>query len=298
MEAARLLGWSLPKLDARLLLLHAVPAVLDALTQRRIKLGHAELLAGLPEATQIGTLGKILSDAISVATLKARLSGFALDLSAAIFDKTDCTTCPHHSTRQAALFAEALGEGRCQNRACHAEKTRQALWAKKADLEATYPSVFLDTERAPNTWTLLSATGPTGVGAAQFAACQTCRAFAARLSSQPGQEGVVEAPLCTDLTCHREKVTHPLVLRGTPQGLDKELPATLAQYARQRTALRTEVDGLAALDTALENARQAADEKRRKGAPSQSTVTDHTKKTVVPNAPPPADPTVNPDSLF
>lgn len=228
-EAARLLGWSPTKLDARLLLLHAVPAVLDALTQRRIKLGHAELLAGLPEATQIGTLAKILSDAISVAALKARLSGFALDLSAAIFDKTDCTTCPHHSTRQAALFAEALGEGRCQNRACHAEKTRQALLAKKADLEATYPSVFLDTERAPTTWTRLSATGPTGVGAAQFAACQTCRAFAARLSSQPGQEGVVEAPLCTDLTCHREKLTtaHPVAVSS---------PREVAPSVRQGTA--------------------------------------------------------------
>ncbi|MFZ1494633.1 MAG: PRTRC system protein E [Candidatus Competibacter denitrificans] len=94
----------------------------------------------------------------------------------------------------------------------------------------------------------------------------------------------------------RTALTHPLVLRGTPQGLDQELPTLLAQYARQRTALRTEVDGLAALDTALENARQAADEKRRKGAPSQS-VTDHTKKTVALSTPP-ADPTVNPDSLF
>lgn len=206
-EAARLLGWSLPKLEARLLLLHAAPAVLAALAQRRIKLGHAELLAGLPEATQTGTLAKILSDAISVAALKARISGFALDLNAAIFDKTDCATCPHHSTRQAALFADAVGEGRCQNRACHAEKTRQALLAKKAELETTYPSVFLDTERAPNTWTTLTATGSNSVGAAQFAACQTCRAFAARLSSQPGQEGVVEAPLCTDWACHHEKVT-------------------------------------------------------------------------------------------
>ena len=61
-EAARLLGWSRAKLDARLLLLHAAPAVLDALTQRKIQVGHAELLAGLPEATQNGTLAKILSD--------------------------------------------------------------------------------------------------------------------------------------------------------------------------------------------------------------------------------------------
>lgn len=41
-EAAKLLGWSPAKLDARLLLLHAAPAVLDALASRAIKLGHAE----------------------------------------------------------------------------------------------------------------------------------------------------------------------------------------------------------------------------------------------------------------
>lgn len=96
------------------------------------------------------------------------------------------------------------------------------------------------------------------------------------------------------LQAARAALNHPLVVRGTAEALDQELPTLLAQYGRQRTALRTEAQGLAALETALENARQAADEKRRKHAP----VTDHAKKTVAPNAPPPADPTVNPDSLF
>jgi len=205
-EAARLLGWSPSKLDARLLLLHAAPAVLDALTRRRIKLGHAELLAGLPEATQAGTLEKIVSDGISVAALKERIGGFALDLSAAIFDKGDCAACPHHSTRQAALFEEAVGAGRCQNRVCYSDKTRAALQARKAGLEGQYPAVFLDTERSPETYAPLARSGPGGVGEAQFAACQGCRHFAARLSSQPGQEGTVHAPLCVDLACRREKI--------------------------------------------------------------------------------------------
>ena len=67
-EAARLLGWSRARLDARLLLLHAAPAVLEALKQRHIQVGHAELLAGLPEATQTGTLAKIVGDQITVGT--------------------------------------------------------------------------------------------------------------------------------------------------------------------------------------------------------------------------------------
>ena len=217
-EAAKLLGWSPAKLDARLLLLHAAPAVLDALASRAIKLGHAELLAGLPEATQAGTLAKVLSDGIAVAALKERIGGFALDLGAAVFDKTGCAACRHNSSRQAALFSEAVAGGRCQNRACHGDKTRAALEAKKADLQTRYPAVFLDTERAPDTVAALAEAGPGGVGAAQFVACQGCRHFAARLSTRPGREGQVQAPLCANLACHREKVAAAATPKGSPPG--------------------------------------------------------------------------------
>ncbi len=205
-EAARLLGWTRAKLDARLLLLHASANVLDALAQRRIHLGHAELLAGLPASTQDGTLVRILSDRIAVADLKARIQGFALDLSAAIFDKTACAACPHNSALQSVLFAETVAGGRCQNRACFHEKTQAALAARKAELAGEYPTVFLDTERPADTYTVLSKTGPQGVGAVQFAACQGCQHFAGLLSTQPGREGTVQAPLCANLTCHRAKV--------------------------------------------------------------------------------------------
>ncbi|MFZ1828746.1 MAG: PRTRC system ParB family protein, partial [Candidatus Competibacteraceae bacterium] len=205
-EAARLLGWSCAKLDARLLLLHATASVLDALTQRKIKTGHAELLAGLPPSTQDGTLARILRDGIPIADLKARIKSFALDLSTAIFDKTDCATCPHHSSLQAALFAEAVTDGRCQNRTCFAEKTQTALQARQTELQSEYATVFLDTERPTDTYTVLAKTGPQGVGEAQFTACQGCQHFAARLSTQPGREGVIQGPLCVNLTCHRQKV--------------------------------------------------------------------------------------------
>jgi len=215
-EAARLLGWTRGKLDARLLLLHATPTVLDALTQRKIKTGHAELLAGLPPSTQDGTLVKILSDGIAVADLKARIKGFALELSTAVFDKTDCATCPHNSSLQGALFAEAVEDGRCQNRACFHQKTQAVLQARRDALAEEYPTAFLDTERPADTYTALTATGPEGVGAAQFAACQSCQHFGAMLSSQPGREGLIQAPLCVHLACHREKVAaaHPPVAPG------------------------------------------------------------------------------------
>ena len=217
-EAARLLGWSRTKLDARLLLLHATASALDALTQRKIKTGHAELLAGLPPSTQDGTLAKILRDGIPIADLKARIKSFALDLSTAIFDKTDCAACPHHSSLQEALFAEAVAGGRCQNRTCFAEKTQTALQARQTELQSEYATVFLDTERPADTYTVLAKTGPQGVGEAQFTACQGCQHFAARLSTQPGREGIVQGPLCVNLTCHREKVAagQPAVTPSAP----------------------------------------------------------------------------------
>ena len=57
-------------------MLHASQAVLDALTEGRIKLGHAELLSQLPAKTQDGTLSKM-----SMSTFFDGLSG--------LFDQID-----------------------------------------------------------------------------------------------------------------------------------------------------------------------------------------------------------------
>src|SRR5690606_20016898 len=50
--AAAALGWPVARLRHRLKLLHASPAVLDALMHGTIQLGHAELLATLPAENQ------------------------------------------------------------------------------------------------------------------------------------------------------------------------------------------------------------------------------------------------------
>lgn len=51
-EAARRLGWSRAKLDRRLALAELSEAVKLALDERRIKVGHAELLAAIPADKQ------------------------------------------------------------------------------------------------------------------------------------------------------------------------------------------------------------------------------------------------------
>src|SRR6058998_442407 len=93
-ETARQLGWSPQKLDARLALTACSDTVLKALTERKILVGHAELLAGVPPATQDNVLKSILEHKVAVAVLKAQLGQFARKLADAVFDTRQCGACP------------------------------------------------------------------------------------------------------------------------------------------------------------------------------------------------------------
>lgn len=205
-EAGKRLGFSPKVVEARLLLLNATPDVVDALNRRTIALGHAELLSTLPAETQNGTLTKVLADQVSVADLKKKLDAYTLALASAIFDTTDCRTCPHNSTTQSSLFAEHVGDGRCSDHACFGKKRDAALELKKAALRETYPVVYTDKERDPATHTLLVRSGSFGVGREQFEACRGCGSFGVLMSTRPGEEGRVTEDICFDLECHGQKV--------------------------------------------------------------------------------------------
>lgn len=203
-EAARReLGWSKIKLDSRLLLLNASKAVLDALNRREISVGHAELLSLLPEQTQGGTLEKLVAEGWSVSELKCRIDRFALDLGTARFSTATCQGCVFNSSLQASLFEQNIGEGRCSNRECFAEKTRDYLNVLRNELEERYNGVWLDTEKAPeNTVIVLKAQ----VGNLQFnEGCKQCGSFGAILSSMPGTEGEITEDVCTNTACYQEK---------------------------------------------------------------------------------------------
>lgn len=206
-EALRLLGWSVVKFDARLLLLHAAPEVLNALTGRKIKLGHAELLSQLPNDFQTATLAKILENGYSVADLKSRLASFSLDLSKATFDKSGCNGCPHNSSMQSSLFEEHISEGMCANRACYEQKAQAAMVEKKNSLSEKYAVVFLDTERRPDSYKIICQSGAEGVGKSQFEqGCRQCAHFGALLSTSPDRLGRITEDCCFNLDCHKEKV--------------------------------------------------------------------------------------------
>lgn len=205
-EAAASLGWKPELMERRLALLTCTPAVLEALTQHQIQLGHAELLAGVPPDKQDSVLAGVLAHKIPVGVLKEQLGRFARQLASAIFDTAQCSACPHNSARQAGLFDESLGEGYCQHPTHYDELTLQAVEAKAQGLRDQYPLVHIVKATNGNAYLLVAADGEFGVGAEQYTTCRGCASFGCAVSALPGSYGDVADSQCFDAACHTTKV--------------------------------------------------------------------------------------------
>lgn len=207
-ETALQLGWSLDTLERRLLLLACTTGVLDALVDRRILLGHAELLAGLPHERQDKVLAGIQEHKVSVEVLKKQLGQFARRLADAVFDTAQCANCPHNSAKQSGLFDESLGDGYCQHPEHYEELTLQAIEARALPLRERFPVVKI--VRATDGFIPLpvQADGELGVGADQYGACQGCANFGCSISAMPGTYGQTVESLCFDAVCNAQKVVN------------------------------------------------------------------------------------------
>ena len=125
-EAIRRLGWSRDKFDRRLALANLSEVVKTALDERRIKLGHAELLAAVPGDKQDKALETILKAGLDVNKTRELLMRVTQHLGSACFDKSECTTCPFNSATQRALFETHVEDGYCTNAACFELKAEAA----------------------------------------------------------------------------------------------------------------------------------------------------------------------------
>ncbi|RYM10666.1 PRTRC system ParB family protein [Sphingobium cupriresistens] len=125
-EAARRLGWSKTKLDRRLALAGLCEPVKLALDERRIKVGHAELLAAVPADKQEKALETIIASGLDVGKTRDLLMRVTQSLADACFDKKECTTCPFNSAAQRALFETHIDEGHCTNAGCFELKSQTA----------------------------------------------------------------------------------------------------------------------------------------------------------------------------
>ncbi len=205
-EAARIIGWSLSTLEARLALMNCSNAVLDALNTRTIKLGHAELLAALPKETQDKLLPVIIKEDKSIPEIKKTIEQVACSLSAAIFDKTDCAGCHHNSANQGEMFGESISTGNCTNRTCYNDKTEKQLDSVSMGLRDEYPAVRIVRAGDNETRVQLAVDGPRGVGAEQAIACHACQNYGAAVSGLPDSLGKVYKGQCFDTVCNMKKV--------------------------------------------------------------------------------------------
>ena len=207
-EASKRLGWSRSTLDKRLGLMNCSELVQVALNERKISLGHAELLAAAPKAKQDEAIQKLLAapSLPTVAQVRASLENAARVFDSVDFDKTDCAACQHNSSQQAALFSESVAGGRCTNAECFEAKTLEMLDGKAAALRDEYPVVRIVVAGENKTLTSLVAEGDLGVGAEQALACRSCAKFGAAVSNIPGKVGQVFKNLCFDPSCNQKKV--------------------------------------------------------------------------------------------
>lgn len=205
-EAAAALGWPMSKLTRRLALLNLTEEVMTALNERRIMVGHAELLAALPQEKQNKPLENIITRNLPVQRLRDMLLNATTEFSKAMFDTTPCTTCHHNSSHQGELFSVSVEKGRCTNSDCFKAKTVEKLTTIKAEVEEEFPNVRLIEVGDPATYVSITADGNLGVGEEQMDACKGCGNYGATVSAIPGEEGKVERGICFDVSCHQKKV--------------------------------------------------------------------------------------------
>lgn len=207
-EAAKRLSWSRQTLDKRLALMNCSENVRKALNERKISLGHAELLAAVTKEKQDSVLTKLFACPAlpTVVQLKSMLEQLAQNLESAIFNKDECAGCQHNSGVQAALFGEAISGAKCTNGDCFKQKTEGALTGLAEGMTDEYPTIKI--VRAGENFTILKlvADGDCGVGEQQAQACRGCAKYGAAISAIPGSIGKVYRNQCFDPACNTAKV--------------------------------------------------------------------------------------------
>jgi ParB family chromosome partitioning protein len=207
-ETARKMGWSRATLDKRLALMNCSANVRSALTFRKIDLGHAELLAAVPQEQQDKVLEQMqkLAALPTVAQLKSMLEAVSKPLEKAIFDKTACTSCHHNSENQKALFGESISTGNCTNGSCYEDKTEVELQSRAEAMKSDWPTIRIVRVGENALYVKLVSEGSTGVGEEQAKACRGCANYGVAISAVPGLVGATQEGTCFDTDCNQKMV--------------------------------------------------------------------------------------------
>lgn len=205
-EVCRILVWTPKKLKSRILLSHACEEVSQALCDRQIKLGHAEILCALRPDAQRAGLKRIQEQNLSVDETLERIGRGTLNLQTAIFNTDACKHCHHNSDHQSTLFDNDFAGARCMNAVCFTQKTDAAVENIIATELESFAVVHRDVDVAKDTHITIVARGGSGVGDVQFDACKGCGSYGAIVRTSLSEAGRVERGQCFNLVCHSEKV--------------------------------------------------------------------------------------------
>ena len=267
-EAAAVLGWPLSKLNRRIALLNLIPEAMDAVNERRIMVGHAELLSVVPKENQAKALQTIIEHGLTVAQVKDLLVKVSTDFAKAIFDLDGCQNCHHNSSQQASLFVDCIAEGNCTNKACFEAKTAERIENIRIELAEEVQTVKV-IEVGTNGFTKLAIDGALGVGLDQYEQCKACANFGATVSNLPNDRGTVERSICFDSSCAQSKAAERI--KAEKKAAEDKTKAKATPAAESKGS-GTEQEGGTSIKETVATTKQTTPAKAKVAALSQKIV--------------------------
>jgi len=200
------MGWNAQKLAGRIQLTHCIDVVRQHMADKKLTIGHAQILSGLRPEAQASAAKVIIGKQLTVDGFRDLLDGLSLKLASAPFDTSDCASCIHNSATQSNLFDTKSDGGRCLNKVCFTKKKDNHMNQVKVDLAESYNKVELSNEVANGSTTRVIASGTSGVGQEQLNACAGCPHYGAIIDTTLGNRANITEGLCFNLPCHTTKV--------------------------------------------------------------------------------------------
>jgi len=195
-EVMRYLGWSLKKLNSRLMLNNCIQSVKESIVKKEISIGIAELMSGLTKENQQVAITNIIKHDLDVLAVKAMIEKMSFQLKDAVFCQKQCNSCKHNSSQQMSLF-DVLEDGQCLNPPCYEEKTKEKTDHKLAELKDDYNCIFTTAEKHPDDYT---ETNQILLTEQQQSDCKTCKSNGAIVN----EKLEVTAGICFKVDCYND----------------------------------------------------------------------------------------------
>lgn len=234
--------------ERRLALLALGEAARQALAEKKIGIGVAELLAAVAVGMQEKVLPRIIEEKLTAEFVRAEVLRTSRPLGEAIFDKTECGGCQYNSDRQQGLFDMVIENGQCTNASCYRKKTLEIVEARAEELKDRFPAVVvihkIDGERGIKI-------NADQLGQEQAVLCKGCKDFGASVSNLPGSYGEIVEGVCLNAECNGEKKkAHSAAMKKKEKESGSKTEAT---QAASKDAPKAESTVVAASSSSAEN---------------------------------------------